>query len=447
MADLHLHSRYSRAVSQEMILPQMAQWAKKKGLQILGTGDFTHPLWFRELKAGLEETQEGLYKLKVEKEPLFLLSSEISSIYSQGGKLRRIHNLVLAPSLMVVEKINQELLKRGANLASDGRPIIGISAPDLVELILGVDENCLIIPAHAWTPWFSLYGSESGFDSLAECFGKMAQYIYAVETGLSSSPAMNWRIAELDRRQIVSFSDAHSGPKLAREATVFQYQNSNIKNQNDKANIKNLSYKDILVAIKNDPQGNLKIAYTIEFYPEEGKYHYTGHRNCQVRQSPQETQKLGKICPICGRPLTVGVIHRVEQLSRGRKENLNYQKDNLGVRWIDSPQKNRPSYVMLVPLLEILAESFGSQQTSQKVINEYENLTKTFGSELGVLLKTDVEAIAKISGEKVAEGVKKVREGQIIVEPGYDGVFGTVKIWPENQKIVEEREKEQLSLF
>ncbi|MBI4999683.1 DNA helicase UvrD, partial [Candidatus Gottesmanbacteria bacterium] len=301
-ADLHLHSKYSRAVSQEMVLPQIGQWAVKKGIGLVGTGDWTHPLWLREIKANLEEVGPGLYGLKGKGSPLFILATEISSIYSQGGKLRRIHNIILAPSLEVAEKINKELASHGANLMSDGRPVTGIPAQNLVKMILAIDENCLIIPAHAWTPWFSLYGSESGFDSIGECFGEMAKYIYAIETGLSSNPEMNWRIAELDSRQIVSFSDAHSGPKLGREATVFTEGENGISN---------FSYEDIKNAIKGE-SGKLKIAYTLEFYPEEGKYHYTGHRDCKVRQSPEETGRLGETCPVCGKHLTVGVMHRVQ---------------------------------------------------------------------------------------------------------------------------------------
>ncbi|TSC53856.1 MAG: UvrD/REP helicase, partial [Microgenomates group bacterium LiPW_16] len=318
IADLHLHSKYSRAVSQEMVLPQIATWAQKKGIGLVGTGDWTHPLWLREIKANLEEVAPGLYALKGESlrsgiknftpprdsrgiSPLFILATEISSIYSQGGRLRRIHSLILAPSIEIVEKINKALVGRGANLMSDGRPVTGIPAQELVKLILSVDENSLIIPAHIWTPWFSLYGSESGFDSIDECFGEQAKFIYAIETGLSSDPAMNWRIAELDKRNIVSFSDAHSGPKLGREATVFEIS--------DELGV--MSYETIRKALTPNPKpithNQARIAFTIEFHPEEGKYHYTGHRDCGVRQSPEETKRLGEICPVCGKHLTIGV--------------------------------------------------------------------------------------------------------------------------------------------
>ena len=463
VADLHLHSKYSRAVSQQMTLPEMAKWAKRKGIDLLGTGDFTHPLWFREIKSQLEEAEEGTYKLKSttqnskaeEKEPLFLLTTEISSIYSQGGRLRRIHTIVFAPSLETVEKVSAELLRRGANLMSDGRPIIGLPARELAELVLTVNSQCLIIPAHAWTPWFSLYGSESGFDSINECFGPMSRNILAIETGLSSSPAMNWRISELDRRQIISFSDAHSPPKLGRELTVFEIPPD-----------RELNYKSIRDAIGQPANLRIEklphIAYTVEFYPEEGKYHYTGHRNCQMKQSPEESQKQGITCSVCGKGLTVGVMHRVEQLAKLKaptavspsgtmadKQNEKSQIDKFGVRWMSDLNEARPPYVMLVPLLEIISEARSSLPASQKVINEYNNLTDRLGSEFKVLLETPIGEIAKIAGDKVAEGIERVRQGEIMVEPGYDGVFGTVRIWPliDARGKPQEEKKDQLSLF
>jgi len=419
IADLHLHSKYSRAVSQQMVIPEIAKWAKRKGIDLVGTADWTHPLWLRELKENLTEAGEGVFASKTDPHgPKFILATEISSIYSQGGKGRRIHNLVLAPSFTVVEKINAALRNRGANLMSDGRPIIGLSARDLTELVLTVDKDCLIVPAHIWTPYFALYGSKSGFDSIDECFQDMAKNIFAIETGLSSSPDMNWRIEELDSRSIVSFSDAHSAVKLGREATVLK-------------EIESYRYKDIKSAIEEQ-----KIKSTIEFYPEEGKYHYTGHRNCQVRQSPEETKKLGTTCPVCGRPLTIGVMHRVEELAT---RPVGYQPGN------------RPPYQMLVPLMEILAESFGVGVSSQKVQNEYNNLTENFGSEFKILLAVSLEEVAKTAGERVAEGIEKVREGEIVVEPGYDGVFGTVKIWPfdgERSRTAQGKAKQkQMSLF
>ncbi len=290
ITDLQIHSKYARAVSQEMVIPKIWQWAKIKGIGLMATGDWTHPLWMREIKANLEETGTGLLKLKKDTEniehkwednagngldPQFLLATEVSSIYSQGGKVRRIHTLIWVSKIETADKINKELIRAGCNLIADGRPIIGLSSIQVAELVFSIDPTALIIPAHAWTPWFSLYGSESGFDSIDECFGKFAKDIYAIETGLSSDPAMNWRIKELDSRNVVSFSDAHSGPKVGREATVFE--------------LEELSYKAIREAITVQGKGANKITYTVEFYPEEGKYHYTGHRNCNVKQTPVET--------------------------------------------------------------------------------------------------------------------------------------------------------------
>jgi len=327
IADLQLHSKYARAVSQEMVIPKIWEWAKRKGIGLVATGDWTHPLWMREIKSSLEEIGNGLLKLKSQNSnlktdgdgPLFLLATEVSSIYSQGGKLRRIHTLIWAPTIVTADKINKELINRGANLIADGRPVIGLSSIQVAEMVFSIDPTCLIIPAHAWTPWFSLYGSESGFDSIDECFGQFSKYIYAIETGLSSDPAMNWRIKELDSRSIVSFSDAHSGPKLGRETTVFD--------------LEELSYEAIRQAIM-EPTLNIEdknlspnqIAFTIEFYPEEGKYHYTGHRNCGVKQMPSETRKNGTICPVCGRKLTVGVMHRVDELAGRSEEELRIKK-------------------------------------------------------------------------------------------------------------------------
>jgi uncharacterized protein (TIGR00375 family) len=447
IADLHLHSKYSRAVSQQMILPEIGKWAKTKGIDLIATGDFTHPLWSREIKANFEEAGEGLYRVKDQDSPLFILNTEVSSIYSQGGKLRRIHNLIFAPNIAEMEKINLELGKRG-KLASDGRPILGMSAHDVASLVLTTTPEAMIVPAHIWTPWFSLFGSESGFDSIEECFGDMTKYIYAVETGLSSDPLMNWRIGELDTRSIISNSDAHSGPKLGREATVFEIED-----------IEKLRFKDIKEALMLGGQAvgaseNLKpkISHTLEFYPEEGKYHYTGHRNCHVKQTPEETREKGTICPVCGKGLTVGVMHRVEQLATREISNneLRIMNDENGVKWIG--YKERPPYAMLVPLLEIIAESNGTTTYSQKAIIEYKKLTDNLGGEFKILLESKPEDIEKLVGSKIAEGIQKVRTGNIVVDPGYDGEFGIVKIWGEKSSFVpiksELREdKEQLELF
>jgi uncharacterized protein (TIGR00375 family) len=444
IADLQLHSKYSRAVSPDMVIPIMTEWGEKKGIDLLATGDWTHPLWFKELEANLEEAGEGIYKLKnSDKKTRFFLSGEISSIYTDGGKGRRVHTLFFAPTLTVVRKINEELVKRGANLMSDGRPITGLSCQQLCEVVWSVDERVLVVPAHAWTPWFAMYGSKSGFDTVEQCFGKYAERIYAVETGLSSNPVMNWQIPDLDRRAIVSFSDAHSPKKLGREATVFS---GDFKDE--------VTFKDIAGAISErylgKNEGRLKISYTVEFYPEEGKYHYTGHRTCGVVQTPAETRQKGIVCHVCGRPLTVGVMHRVEELAQKRAEITPLKKTSeAGVTGYYHPEdKTRPPYVMTVPLHEILAESLHTGTASKKVDELYEVLVKEFRSEFNVLLKTDIAAIAKTAGERVAEGVKKVRSGDIYINPGYDGVFGVVKIWPiANQTNTLQLNSEQASLF
>lgn len=418
-ADLQIHSRFARAVSSRMVVPTIAEWSRKKGVDIVATGDWTHPIWYRELRANLVEAREGLYKVKGQKEkyPLFLLSTEVSSIYSHGGKTRRIHTLIFAPNFSALERINQELAKRGVKLMSDGRPTTGLSARDIADISLSVDERCLIIPAHAWTPWFSLYGSQSGFDSILDCFQDLTGYIYAIETGLSSDPAMNWRIEELEDRQLVSFSDAHSPEKIGREATVFD--------------LKELSFEAISNAIKGE--GEDKIDFTIEFYPEEGKYHYSGHRNCKVIYSPKEIKNKGSICPVCGKTLTVGVMSRVESLASQNVET-EAKKDQYGVRWIKDKKGKRPPYVMMVPLMEILSEVFEVGVNTQTVEGEYEKLVNQFGSEFDVLLKTPLKDIESHFPKEVSQAISKVRGGDIFIKPGYDGVFGEVKIWKDEDK-------------
>ncbi len=799
VCDFHLHSKYSRAVSQAMVLPQIEKWAVKKGIDVLSAADFTHPLWFRELSSQLEEDGGGIYKLKnSDSKVRFILSTEISSIYSQNGKVRRIHNLVFVPSLETAQKLSTELIKRGCNLSADGRPIIGLSSRNLLDLLLSIDQNSFLIPCHAWTPWFSLYGSNSGFDSIDECFQDLSKYIYGIETGLScydtetevltengwkkffqvtqrdkictlnpnteeieyqkpqkiyrlkyqgkmyrlktkrvdllvtpnhnllyapadfhtrrpyrlkeardlfgkskilrkdgvwkgetlhyftlpevkmrhgsrfysglrnkaakkfsikpwlkffgfwmaegwttegenghyavcvsnqnyklmtdmryilesfgytvfwdkkitntirvrdyqlfhylrqfgkaadkhipaevkglskellgifvkyyikgdghvygrngnglsattisirlrddlqeialklgisayyklhqkagtlfrspahdykkeykqsadswniyfirrnrhaiipsvmkkykrkeewvdydgmvycvsvpnrvvyirrngiplwcgnSDPEMNWRIKELDNRSILSFSDAHSGVKIAREATVFE--------------LPALSFQSIKDAIRRE--NNSKVSYTIEFYPEEGKYHYTGHRNCGVLQSPTETKLKGSVCPVCKRQLTIGVMHRVEQLA-DRPTNIQNRIDENGVTWVEDPTGLHPKYIKLVPLVEILAESLSVMPGSLKVLNIFDEMVLKFSSELNILLKTPLPGIEKSFGEKIAEGIQKVRSQNIVISPGFDGEFGKVKIWGEANKKQEEvkTQDSQLGLF
>ncbi|MBI2420939.1 MAG: DNA helicase UvrD [Candidatus Levybacteria bacterium] len=408
----------------------MAQFARQKGLKLLTTGDWTHPLWLREIRNVLKEENEGIFTLSDgEEKTHFMLSVEVSSIYSQGGKVRRIHCLIFSPSFETCEKINNELLRRGANLTSDGRPIVGIPAKNLLELVLSVDKEAFIIPCHVWTPWFSLYGSMSGFDSIDECFGEYSKEIFAIETGLSSDPSMNWRIKELDDRSIVSFSDAHSPMKMGREATAFD--------------LVKLSYKEIKNALKRS--GKSKISYTIEFYPEEGKYHYDGHRNCKVVQSPKETKENGNICPVCKRPLTVGVMYRVEELS-GREEKFEDKPNAGGLVWAVDPSRNHPPFVKLVPLNEIIAEAIKSPVTSPKVKRIFEDLVSEFDSEMEILLKKDINELKVKAGEEIASAIQKVRKGDIYIQPGYDGEYGIVKISSDaSEGTMEDKEPKSLS--
>lgn len=415
-----------------MLIPEIYRWAKIKGINLCGTGDFTHPFWFSQLKKELKEKEGGLFTYKEgDSQVYFLLTAEVSSIYSQGGKGRRIHNILVSPSLAVVEKINKKLATYGS-LSSDGRPILRISAQNLAGLVLEIDPQVLIIPAHIWTPWFSLYGSNSGFDSIEECFGELAKEIFAIETGLSSDPQMNWRIGELDKRAILSFSDAHSPQKLGREATIFEIDPN---------------YDSFYEAIK---EGKGVLA-TVEFFPEEGKYHFTGHRSCGVKHSPEDSKKLGTTCPVCQKPLTVGVMHRVEELATRDEEEIGILiKDvsldgEVKVRAVSSSRLSRPIYFNLVPLAEIIAEAQGVGVDTAQVKAEYDRLTNHFGSEFSVLFKASDDELKKITTEKVTQGIGKVRKGDILVDPGFDGVYGKVQIWPEEEKIVED--KEQMHLF
>lgn len=439
VADLHLHSKYSRAVSQNMILPVMAEYAIKKGIDILSTGDWTHPLWIREIQSQLEEAGEGFYKIKnqiskiktksdlAKTEPMFLLATEIASIYTQGGKLRRIHNLVFSPNIETAEKISKELVKRGCNLHSDGRPIIGLSSKNLLELISAINPKAILIPCHIWTPHFGVYGAASGFDSLEEAFGDLSKYIYGIETGLSSDPMMNWQIKELDNRSILSFSDAHSPAKMGREVTVFVENKDGISN--DKFQILNtgITYDDIRTAIMRKT-GRLKIGYTIEFYPEEGKYHFAGHRNCKVVYGPEDIETKGNICPVCKRKLTNGVLNRVLQLAYRSETQVASEKMSASVKWYLDKQKIHPPFVKLVPILEIIAEALHSTVLSQKTKRAYGNLCLALGSELKILLLVSEGEIEKYSNPVIARAIMKVRTGKIAVDPGYDGEYGKVKI-------------------
>jgi len=405
IADFHIHSKYSRAVSPLMNLANLDNWAGIKGIKVMGTGDFTHPKWFEEIKTELEPAEPGLFKfIGSDSGTRFILTSEISCIYKKTGKVRKVHIIIFAPSISAVEKINDKLNKIG-NLHSDGRPILGLDAKELLKIVLDADENCLVVPAHAWTPWFSVFGSKSGFDSLEECFDEYTKYIYAIETGLSSDPAMNWRLSQLDKVNLISNSDAHSLPKIGREANVFDTE---------------LSYEGVADAIKSKkmPQANKeKFLYTVEFFPEEGKYHYDGHRLCNLSLSPQQSKKYNNICPKCGKPLVIGVLNRVEELA-DRPEGF-------------LPEDAIP-FKSLIPLNEVIAESIGVSVSSKEVMKYYNNLIKSIGSEFKILLESTREEITKNSLAEIADGVIKMREGKVSIEPGYDGVYGKIKIFSDN---------------
>ena len=467
IADLHIHSKFSRATSKQMDLEHLDQWAKIKGIDILGTGDFTHPEWFRELKNKLESLGNGLYKLrnyekitklqikgvqasacKVKgvqasackdtikgvqasacKDTNFILTAEISCIYTQGGKGRRIHIVILAPDLETVEKINIRLAQTG-NIKSDGRPILGLSAKELTKIVLDVSTDCLIVPGHIWTPWFSLFGSRSGFDSIEECFEELTPEIYALETGLSSDAIMNWRLSVLDKYTLISNSDAHSLVNLGREANVFEGNNLSylsiinaIKKQKLKQIDNNLSGSTRIATWKNT---DLKLVYTIEFFPEEGKYHFDGHRDCGIRFSPEQTKKAKGICPKCKKSLTAGVMNRVDVLA---------DRDH-GIK-----PKRAAGYKSLVPLQEIIAEALEKNKTTKAVQTEYQNLTRKGKSEFNILLNLSYKDLSEITSPKIVEGIRRVREGKLEVLPGYDGVYGTVKVFSEEEK------KRQARLF
>ncbi|MFY9484204.1 MAG: endonuclease Q family protein [Patescibacteria group bacterium] len=411
IADLHLHSKYSRATSKNLDVEGLYNWSKIKGIGLIGSADFTHPLWFAELKKQLEPLGNGLYRRVGDDEtgPFYILTSEISSIYSQGGKLRRIHNVILAPSLETVAKINTELGKRG-NLYADGRPIFGISAHDLVKLLKSIDPRIEIIPAHAWTPWFSLFGSMSGFDSIEECFGDQAQHIHAIETGLSSDPLMNWRLSSLDHVAIVSAGDGHSGGNLMREATIFEMEEP--------------SYDTIIEAIKNStaktwkPTITPRIDYTIEFFPEEGKYHWDGHREHKVRLSPAQTKELNGICPKCERPVTVGVEYRVDALADRSVEEA-----------AKASGITRPPFKKLVQLSQIISEALGKGEASQFIKDRYQKIISDFGNEYALLVDAPLNELEGRLDPRIIEGLRRVREGTISIEPGYDGEYGKVSVF------------------
>ncbi len=441
--DLHIHSKYSRSCSPELTLENIDAACRVKGVDIIATGDFTYPLWFSEIKSKLEEipltrlikggSKSGLYRLKSAKNDRvkFILSTEVALIYKDGGAARRIHLVIHAPNIGAAEELNNFLDKK-YNIRSDGRPILGMSAPALMKLVLGIDKKFLIYPAHIWTPWFAVFGSKSGFDKMEECFHEYAKNIYAIETGLSSDPEMNWRLSALDKLTVLSNSDAHSLPNIAREANVFE--------------MKNICYDEIYEIIKNKKillenkvlasrggslSGDKKtgVKYTIEFYPEEGMYHYDGHRACGISFTPEQTKKQKNICPVCKKPLVIGVMNRVDELA-------------------DRPLGFKPKcaapFKKLVELDKIIAEALDiKSRHSKRVQSAYHDLIKSGVNELNILLNISYKELTAMTDPAIVLGIKRVREGNLIIKPGFDGQYGTIKIFSEDEK----NKNNQKSLF
>jgi uncharacterized protein (TIGR00375 family) len=404
--DLHIHSKYSRACSSALTLPNIDAACRIKGIDIIATGDFTYPLWFKNIEDELEEAKGGgLYKLKgSDGKVKFILSTEVALIYKDGGPhARRIHLVIMAPNIEAARKLNNYLDKK-FNIRSDGRPILGMSAPDLVKICLSIHPQFLIYPAHIWTPWFSVFGSKSGFDKMEECFREQTKNIFAYETGLSSDPEMNWRLSALDNLTLLSNSDAHSLANLGRECNVFD--------------LNDFSYQEIYDTIKS--KDLKKIISTVEFYPEEGMYHYDGHAAHNISFTPAQTKKNRGICPVCKKPLTIGVLNRVEELA-DRPAGI-------------VPKKSYPFH-KLVELDKIIAEALSvKSRSSKKVKAEYDRMIKELGPELPILMDLPLQQIAKKSLPLVAEGIKRVREGKLEIKPGFDGQYGEIKIFSAAEK-------------
>ncbi len=398
--DLHIHSRFSRACSKELTLPNLARWAERKGIDLLGTGDVTHPAWRAEIKEQLEEIAPGIFTLKKDQgKARFLLTTELSCIYKQNNKVRRVHHIICFPSMAAVERLVASLEKRGCNLRADGRPILGLSSQALLDLVLEADPGCMFIPAHVWTPWFAVFGSESGYDSLVECFGdELVKHIHAIETGLSSDPAMNWRISGLDSVMLVSNSDAHSLRNLGREANQME--------------LREMSYEAFAEILRTKDRS--RFLQTFEFFPEEGKYHVDGHRACGVRLTPAETKKHGGLCPVCGKQVTVGVLHRIDALA-------------------DRPGGISPASAVpfrhLIPLEEVIAEVLDVGKASKKVAGLYEKITTDIASEFALLLDYPLADLAGRVPDLLVEALRRVRAGEVQIAPGYDGEYGVIKIF------------------
>ncbi len=410
IADLHIHSKYSMATSKDCDAAHLDLWARKKGITLVGTGDFTHPAWRAELEETLTPAEEGLYTLKGDcrlpsgtaneaAEPRFVVSGEISSIYKKDGRTRKVHNLIFLPGLEAAQKLAKRLEAIG-NIRSDGRPILGLDSRDLLEITLEACPRALFVPAHIWTPHFSVFGAFSGFATVEECFGDLAGEIRALETGLSSDPAMNWRVSALDRFTLISNSDAHSPAKLGREANVFET---------------GLSYPEMAQALKT----GRGFAKTLEFFPEEGKYHLDGHRNCKTRLTPEETAALGGLCPVCGKKVTVGVAHRLCELA-DRPEGF--------------VKPNAKPFESLVPLPELIASATGFPGGGKKAQAVYDKMLAGLGPEFFILREAPKDEIERLFGPLAAEGVLRVREGRVKRIAGYDGEYGRIVIFEPEER-------------
>ncbi|MEK7167573.1 MAG: endonuclease Q family protein [Patescibacteria group bacterium] len=406
ISDFHFHSKYSRACSPELNLENIQAWGKRKGVSLLGTNDFTHPVWFKELQAKLEQAEPGLYKLKGSQEKIrFVFSAEISCIYKQGGRCRRVHVCLMVPSLETAEKIIENFNKRNFNLKADGRPIIGLSAKNLAEVVFEIDPESIVYPAHIWTPWFAVFGSKSGFDSLEECFEEITPYIFAAETGLSSDPPMNWRLSALDDIALLSNSDAHSPANIGREANVFETDG--------------LSYSEIRDIIRKRDK---RFLYTINFFPEEGRYYLDGHADCRYSCFPDESKRNKNICPVCKKELTLGVMHRVDDLA-DRKEG---------------DPKGRIPCKNLVSLQKIVADALNQGKNTKKVVNEYFRMTDLY-PEYEIILDLDEKELEKISSKEMSRAIINVRNKEVEKIGGYDGVYGKIIVSKKPKKNQENR--------
>ena len=418
--DLHIHSKYSRACSPDLELPKIAEACTVRGIDIVATGDFTHPKWFSHIQENLVEVNQGVYRLadremgKGKRETgnlskvRFVVGTEISSIKKHAGETRRVHHLIFAPSIEAAEKFNRALSDRGINLTADGRPIIGMTSHDLLSLMLETNPRMVMIPAHAWTPWFGIFGSNGGYNSLEECFEELTPRIFAIETGLSSDPPMNWRWSALDNITLVSNSDAHSAAKLGREANVMQFVSDD-----------EITYDEIMRVLRTGDRK--KFLYTVEFYPEEGKYHLDGHRDCQFVCTPAETKKHKGLCPKCHKPLVIGVMNRVEELADRSEKDARVRG------------KKRVAYRNLVPLAEIIADTLQVGVNTKTTRSEYNGLIEKLGSEFNIILHARLEDIEQASSAALAKAIDRVRRGEINIQPGYDGVFGVVKVFGEGE--------------